>query len=291
MTVSAQRSRQAALLSTGLALLWGLLEQLPSIGLRGYSSYQVVWMRYGVHLAFLAIVLGPKYGSRLVKTGRPMLQIGRATLMLTMPVCAVLASERLGGDSTWALFWLAPLMIVMLGSLLHAEPTRHAGWAATLICLAGALVMSRGPLPHSRAGIVFALGMGLSYALYTALTRSLRDEPTAVNLVHTAFWVFIPLSVVMPRVWRPVTGTAAVTAVAVGLLGLAGLWLLDRMAAESPVGSTAPFLYLQPVSTIAFRDLLRGRPPDRWSLVAAVVVVGVLARYAGSLPAVQSELT
>lgn len=68
-----------------MALLWIVVEEIPALLSPSYSLYQVVWMRYGVHLLFLLLYLAARGKLTLVRTAQPGLQIGRGLLMLAMP--------------------------------------------------------------------------------------------------------------------------------------------------------------------------------------------------------------
>ena len=87
--------------------------------------------------------------------------------------------------------------------------------------------------------------MAVTFSLYVVMTRSLRSETTRANLFYTALGVFLMLSPAMPSLWIMPTLPHFAAIVGVGLLGLATLYALDRLAAAAPVSVSAPFAYLQ----------------------------------------------
>ena len=63
---------------------WAFVENFGSAS--GVSAYQVVWTRYGVHLALMALVFGPRHGTALVRTAEPAREMICSLLMLGMPL-------------------------------------------------------------------------------------------------------------------------------------------------------------------------------------------------------------
>ena len=78
-------TRRGMLCMIAFALLWALVEVFASWLSRPYSPYQVVWARYGSHLAIMLAIWGWRDPLVLVRTRRPALQIARSLLMLVMP--------------------------------------------------------------------------------------------------------------------------------------------------------------------------------------------------------------
>jgi drug/metabolite transporter (DMT)-like permease len=68
-----------------------------------------------------------------------------------------------------------------------------------------------------------------------------------VNLFHTAFWVFVPLTLIMPFVWEPMSLRVFGAMLVVGIWGLSVLYLLDRALAYAPASVAAPFIFTVPL--------------------------------------------
>jgi hypothetical protein len=104
------------------------------------------------------------------------------------------------------------------------------------------------------------------------MTRLLRTEGTATNLLYTALGVFLALGVAAPAFWKPLTVTALVPMVGVGLVGFLGLYALDRSLAQAEVSAVAPFLYLQAVFALPF-PVMSGEGISRSALAGTSVIV------------------
>jgi drug/metabolite transporter (DMT)-like permease len=263
--------------------LWAALEALAATMIRRYSPYQVVWTRYAVHLGFMIAVWGWREPAKLWRTRRPMFQIARSLLMLGMPASYVLA-RRLGvhTNELMSIFWLSPLLIIVIAAALLKEHVSAAQWLAAALGFTGVVFMLEpGALPAWRLWLAPFM-MGLTFAAYVAMTRSLRSETTRANLFYTALGVFVLLSPFMPGIWvRPTLGDLAIL-IAVGLIGWVGLFVLDRMAAVAPVSVSAQFAFVQVPIALGTSWVVHGDKPDLLEFTG-IILIGVTAAYAWTL--------
>lgn len=263
-----------ALLAAGLACtvgaLWAIVEALGMFLPARYSPYQVVWMRYATHLLILAAVWGPRRRSGMVKTPRWKGQILRGLLMLAMPATFILAVGSMDMHTVWGIFWLAPLAAMAGAVFLFREKGSITVWAAALLGLAGTLFILRPAHSGSWQQVLLALGMTACFILYVLATRYMAAENTLTSLFYTAFAVFLPLSIVIPQLWTPLTWKAAAVMAMIGLVGLALLFALDRALELAPITQVAPFFYSQAIWYLFFNRLLKRAP------VSFLDVVGVL---------------
>ncbi len=241
-------TRLALVLMTGAMLLWPLIEILGGGVLSSMHPLQLIWVRYGVHLAILLGLARLGTGIPLVRTAYPAVQVGRSLLMLGMPVFWLLAAGRMPMPTVMAFFWTTPIVAIVAAAVLLREfPTRREV-VLVLVGFGGLLLVLRPSLSGGLGGPVYALGMSGCYAMYLVATRWLRREPTSVNLFQSALSVFVVLTLVMPRVWRTAPLSAWMIGALIGALGLVLLFLIDRALHHATVGRTAPLGFLQPTS-------------------------------------------
>ena len=238
--------RSAMLLLALFAAAWAFVEGVFGARLQlHYSLMQVVWCRYAVHLACLLLIVGWRAPSRLWRTQRVGFQLSRSVLMLVMPASFALslaAGDRPG--TVWAMFWVAPLMILGFARWALGERVPRWVWAVAAIGSGVAAVMAEPSLPRSLAGALLPLAMALSFSVYVVMTRSLRDEPVQANLFFTALGVFALLTPLMPFVWVTPNLHDAVLLAGIGIVGLLALWALDRACERAPVAQVAPTLHV-----------------------------------------------
>ena len=253
-----------ALLAAGLACvvaaLWAMIESIGGLIPARYSPYQTVWMRYGVHLLFLILVWGPRRRGSLIRTPRWKAQILRGLLMVGMPILFILAAFSMDVHFIWSIFWIAPLVSMIGAALLFKEKISPAQWTAALLGMAGTLAILRPSYSGGWTQALMTLGMSLCFIFYMLATRLLVGEDTLTSLFFTAFAVFLPLSFVMPALWRPLTLKAAAGMALIGLSGFGLLFALDRALELAPVALVAPFLYSEPIWYLLASKVLHPSP-------------------------------
>lgn len=240
-----------------VSFIWALMEVLLRFIPANYSIYQVIWGRYAAHILFMLLVFGPRYGAGLVHTRHLKLQIGRALMMLVMPVSFIWATNYMGVKNILAIFWLAPLMIVGLSRLLLHERVRWWGWLTVLAGSAVILLALRPNRDMTLAGILLAFAMTLSFSLYLVMTPMLRHDHRLTNLFYTAVGVLIPLSFGLPFFEHNLALKPNLLIAGVGLLGFLLLFTLDKALEMTPPSILAPFLFAQPVFMIILIYLVK----------------------------------
>lgn len=266
-----------SLLMAGLFLSsWTAVELIAAGVLSRYSPYQVVWVRYAVHTCVILLIWGWRRPAPW-RTGRPVYQWLRSMLMLGMPACWVMSMQHgVHPDTLMAVFWTAPLMILVLATFVLREQTPVRLWIAAATACAGALLLFRHALPGSLAVALWPAGMALTFSLYVVMTRSLRAEPLGSNLFYTGFGVLLALTPAMPGLWMTPTAGDFAVMVIVGVLGVGALYSLDRMAAAAPLSACAPSMCMQPVVLVAVTYLLGGAYPGSGTVLGVLLIVGVV---------------
>ncbi len=247
-------ARRSMLLAVVFVTVWTAVEVIAAGVLTRVSPFQVVWTRYVVHLALMLLLFGWRDPARLWRTDRPAYQILRSLLMVAMPASWIFATQSgVDGGTLMGIFWLSPLLVLVLARAMLQESAPAGLWLAALVGWAGALLLlGRGPLPDSPMQLFLPLAMALSFSLYLVMTRSLRHQATLANLFYSAGGVALFLTPFMPGVWTPPAAADLLVMVAVGIAGFFSLLALDRMAAAAPVSSSAPLLYAQVLVTVGF---------------------------------------
>src|SRR3954464_15218249 len=118
------------------AVLWAIIESIG--GYAGVPGQEVVFVRYGTQLALMLVFCGPRVGTRLYRTRRPVLQVIRSVAMFGMPLLFLAAAARVALNTAWAIFWIAPLLIMALDRRAAGGATR---WIAAAAGFAGVLLI------------------------------------------------------------------------------------------------------------------------------------------------------
>jgi drug/metabolite transporter (DMT)-like permease len=270
------------------AFFWALVEHLGKIVPRGYSPVQIVWSRYLFHLLFMLALFAPRRRTHLVRTGRLGLQISRALLMVGMPACFISGVLVLPSNTVWLISWCSVPMLLVMSSVLLGERVAPGLWIAVLGGLFGVCAMYGLDLPPLSWRYLPPLGMGFCFALYAIMTRRMHTEKTIVKLFHTAFWVFLVLSPLIPFVWKVPSIKALVLFASIGLTGYFGLYFLDKSIELAPVSLVFPLIYTVPLWDSIQAFALTGRLPGTMGIVGALIIsttsaVIILAVWSGHL--------
>jgi drug/metabolite transporter (DMT)-like permease len=266
-------SRRGMLWMIASVALWAVMESLAGWLRHPYSPYQVVWARYGSHLAIMLAIWGWREPAVLVRTGRPVLQIARSLLMLVMPAAWVLALQHgLTPEAVLAIFGVAPLMIGAFAAVLLKERPTLGIWVCAAIVSMGALFCLPLDARPSLVAVAAALTASASFSLYAVMTRMLRGESLRANLFYTALGVFAVLSFFVPTKWVMPTPHDALVMVLIGAFGLLGLLALDRACQAAPVSNGGAM-----VNLILIGGILVGIHPDLHIAVGvATIALGTI---------------
>lgn len=270
-------TRRAILRMAGFGIAWAVLEAGVGGRMQGhYPLLQVVWCRYAVHLATLGLLFGWRRPDRLWTTARPGYQMTRSMLMLVMPVSFVTALDAgIAGNTIWAMFWVSPVLIIVIARAVLGERASWSQWAMAAIGAAVVAFMVDPLLPPSPPLLLMIpVVMALSFSAYVVMTRSLSGERVLANLFYTALGVFLALTPLMPMVWVTPSWHDAAVLIGIGMLGLVALFALDRSASLAPVSATAPILYIQVVA-LALVEFLNGHSLSHRTLAGAAVIAAI----------------
>lgn len=277
---AARQARRAGMgFALAFAVVWSLIEVFVTRLDQRYDLVQVEGVRFGVHLLLMAGVWGRLHSTPVWRTGRPMAQILRGLCMLGLPF-GFLASLMAGASIPVALtgLWLAPLFALVLAALFLRDRAPRALWVCAAAGLAAVVCLLAPARPSSLSMLVMPVLTGLSFALYLALTRSLRHEPIQTNLFYVGLVGFLTLLPFMPGVWVVPGLRDAALLVGVGMFGYVALWLLERSLRCWSLSHVAPLIYVHVLVLHLLSLVFHGRLPSM-RLVLGVAVIGVISLY------------
>jgi len=270
-----------------LALVWGSSFLWIRIGLDELRPMMLVWLRLGIGLAGLLVVLGLT-GGRLPRDRRLLAAFGFMGLFNTaLPFVLITWGEtRIDSGLAAILNGTVPLFVLVIAHFwLHDERLTRARLVGLAVGFLGVVVLvSRDLGPEGFRGNVLGqlavLAASLSYAAAVTFSRRhLRDQAPAVQSAMVLLFAFGIMGVVTPVAEQPLRLPALpltwVAVVWLGLLGSCLAYLLYFHLIRAWGATRASLVtYLMPVIGLALGIVFRDEVAD-WQLwTGSLLVVG-----------------
>jgi drug/metabolite transporter (DMT)-like permease len=276
-----QASHERAMRLTGIALMcaavtcFALLDTTAKYLSLSMSTLQIVWARYTGAFLFPFIVSNPWTRPGLIRTTRPVLQIGRSMLLLGSTLCNFAALRYLQLDEVVALVFSTPFFVAALSGPMLGEWVRWRRWTAIAVGFVGVIVIAHPGAGSFQPAALLSLSAAGFYALYSITTRILaRTDANDTTLFYSNLVGALALLPVVPFVWTTPTDPLVIALmVATGAVGSAGHYFLIAAHRLAPAALLSPFIYTEIVLVIALGFLVFGDVPNRWTLTGAAIVV------------------
>lgn len=272
---SAAAGRQAIVLVLVATLLFAAYDALSKYLLPCYPVAQLLWARNALHVLLMAMFFGRGMGWGLLRSRRPLLQIFRALMLVSVSFLVMFGLRRIPLAETTAIIFLSPLLITALSAPLLREKVGRSQWAAVALGFVGVLLIVRPGAAVFEPAILFPLLGAVCYSLYQILTRKFSG---AENPVTTHFYTGLVGLAVASAGWQgdwamPDWRTACLIA-GLGLSAGIGHYLLIMAFQRVGPAAAAPFSYTQLAWVMLFGYLFFGEIPDVVSLTGILVIVG-----------------
>ncbi|HZP64703.1 MAG TPA: DMT family transporter [Rudaea sp.] len=240
-----------------------------------YAPMQVAALRGLASLPLIALWVLWDGGLRQLVAVRWSLHLVRGVLSAFTLAAFAYGLRGLPLAETYALFFVAPLLMTGLAALVLGEPVDWRGWCAILVGFAGTLIVLRptGAGMLTLAGLA-VLASAVGYAVSSVMVRVLGRSDSTQSMV---FWMLAMTSAfalalawnewapIRPEHWR----VLAVLAVA-GALGQYAITEAFKLAAASRI---APLEYTALVWGIGFDWIFWRTLPDAATLAGAGVII------------------
>lgn len=240
-----------------------------------YPAIQIACLRGAASLPFVLLTYAWTRELRSLMPVRFGLHLLRATLAVLMLWGFLWALARSSMADTYAVFMCAPLLVVLVASLLLGEQVRLHHWLAILAGLGGVFVMLEPSIEGfaSLAGLA-TLGSALAYAVIVVLVRVLARTDTTASMV---FWYLLMLSIGAAAIaapgWVPIRAADWPWIAAIGLTGWAGQYLITEAFRLAPASLVAPYEYTALVWAVGLDWAIWQALPGARMLTGSAIVV------------------
>ena len=251
------------------------LDATAKVLIQHYPVWWVVWARFTGHVLIVIPLAWGKVGPDFWRTGQPLLQLGRSSLLLAASIMFFSALRTMPLAEASAISFLAPIIIVVLSGPLLGEVVPRARWAAVAVGFAGVLLVTRPGSAAFQWSALLMLGMAFFNALYQLLTRKLRGDSAYTTLFYSAMVGTVAFTGMLPFLDpHPLPGIGdASLFLLLGLLAGLGHWCMITAFLQAPASQLSAFGYLQMVWPLGFGWMLFGQFPDQVSIVGMLTIL------------------
>jgi drug/metabolite transporter (DMT)-like permease len=278
----------------GAAILVGALAMLPGMDaiakhLAGHLPVlEIVWARYFVYALLLLPAAVRRHGPGLLRPSRPFWQLLRGGLMALSALMFFSAIARVPLADAMAVFFIYPLLILVISALFMGETIGWQRWLLVLFGFIGAILVIRPSIQGVSPGVLFALASGAAYGSALVVTRKLAvHDPGLVTATISALVGAAAYSLIVPFVWvMPAPADWPMMAL-IGAIATAGHFLIIAAHRMATASQLAPYGYTEIVAAILFGFIVFGDIPDPivWLGIAVIIASGIAVTWSHRKPA------
>ena len=272
---NAGNRRTGIALVTATTLMFATLDTTAKWLVQELPVFQVVWLRFSLHVLIMSALLAPVHGRELVRVRNVPLQALRALMLGVMTALNFWALQYLQLAETGAIQFSVPLLIALLSAWWLGERLDARRWLAIAAGLGGVMLIMRPWTGAFHPALLLAVGNAILYASFNILTRRLAatESPASLQLMSAigAAVVIAPFGLAQ---WKDPAD--ALTWAVIGLAGLCGglgHYFVAQAHRYATAATLGPFLYQQILYMTLLGWLVFAQMPDALVIAGAAVVV------------------
>jgi drug/metabolite transporter (DMT)-like permease len=241
---------------------------------RSLPAVEIAWIRFLVFvLILLPLILAPSSGNAL-RSARPLLQVFRALGLLCSSIFFIVALRFLPIAEATATGFISPLLVTGLSILFLAEKVGLRRWIATIVGLAGVLIIVRPGTAAFNPAAIFPILSALGWATALVLTRKISGaDRTVTTMAYSAIVGFLVLSVFVPFSWVTPAWPQILLGVGIGVSSTFGHWIVVLAYRYADASVLAPVTYVQLIWVALLGFFVFGEIPDAWTFSGAGVII------------------
>ncbi len=265
----------------GVGLMLVAMAVLPFIdviakmlGQQGLPILLIVWARalFG-GLMTLPFALRAE-GMRAFRPAKPLHHLARAVLLFGATFLFFQALKHLPIADALAIFFVNPLVIVILSALVLGERVGPRRWAAVGVGFIGTLIIIRPGLVDVNPGTVFALGAGVALGSYFVMTRQIAGAADAMVLTFQTSAIGAALmTLALPVLWQAPSATQWVMLASLGVIATLGHVLITKAYEHGEASLLAPLAFTEIIMATAVGWWFFGDLPDRWTVLGVAILI------------------
>jgi drug/metabolite transporter (DMT)-like permease len=280
----------------GIGLMLAAMAILPFLdvcakvlGREGMPVIEIVWARMSFGTLITLPFAWRAGGGAALVPSMPVVHLFRAAFLIAATGMFFLGLRYLPIADTLSIFFVQPLMVTALSSVVLGEHVDRRRWAAVVVGFIGTLVVIRPGLQAVSPGVLLALGAGISMAIYMLMTRRIAGRaPAMVTTFHTNLAGAAISSLAVAAVFQWPQWHQWGLFVLLAFIAGFGHYLIVRAYDLCEASLLAPLAYTEMIMATVAGWWFFGDFPDRWTfvgvgiLIASAIVISVdeRGRYA-----------
>ena len=244
------------------------------LGQAGMPILIVVWARalFG-GLMTLPFALQAD-GIRAFRPAQPLRQLARAVLLFGATFLFFQSLKYLPIADALAIFFVNPLVIVILSALALREKVGPRRWAAVAVGFIGTLIIIRPGIVEVNPGTLYALGAGVALGSYFVMTRAMAGVANAMVLTfQTSAIGAALLTLALPLLWVPPSAEQWGMLAALGVIATLGHVLITKAYVHAEASLLAPLAFTEIVMATLLGYAFFGDLPDRWTVLGVAILI------------------
>ncbi len=253
-----------------LPLFWMLLRHVDSVYI---LAQRIVWSAVISGMWVMAAHRGRGGATRAFAGASPVLVLSATAIGVNWGLYIWAVGNGYVSYAALAYF-VSPLMSVFLGAVVFGERLTPPKWAAILLTATGALMFGWG---RSGAGLVIVFGVAGSFAVYSALKKSVRIKTVPGLFVESAILAPAAVLLMATGVLSPGTRLDPPTwglFVVAGLVTFLPLVVMSHYARLLPLSLLGVLQFIVPVTQLALGVTVFEETVTPFQLLALAVIVG-----------------
>ena len=265
---------RAVLFMMIMVVCFSILETTAKYLSRSYPVPMLVWCRYAVHTVLMVILLAPRMGVNLVRTGQPGGQFFRAALLMGSTLFNFSALSFLPMAEVKAISFVSPLLVTLLAVWLLREHVSRPRWIAVVAGFCGVLFIVRPGSAMLQWPALFALGSASCYSVYQIMTRKFSEsENPLTTLFYTAVVGCVLMTLIVPFFWKTPELRHIPLLLLLGIAGGFGHFMLIKAMELENASFLSPLGYMQLLWVVLLGFLVFDDFPDAHAFLGMAIIV------------------
>jgi len=237
-------------------------------------SIEIAWIRFLVFTLIMTPAMLPRSPVYALRTERVGLQLLRGAALLMSSLLFITGLRYLPIAEASATGFVSPLFVTALSILFLGESVGLRRWLATVVGLAGVLIILRPGTSAFHPAAFFPLVSALAWAGTLIMTRMMSGrEHASTIMTYSSIAGLGILSALVPFVWVVPTWHDILFGILIGVSSTAGQWIVVLAFRYADASVLAPFSYTQLVWVGILGFVVFGEIPDVFTVTGAIFIV------------------